>query len=89
MPGNGSTGSGDPGADAEVSVVCRGCSNAIHVSLGSFVDGGEARCPECGAVRDLDEVGDALGSRDVLLEMIPEEARRRLAPVLSEFPSPV
>lgn len=76
------------GGDAEISVVCTGCDAAIHVSLDAYVDGTETTCPECGTTCDLDEIGDGLPPKDVLLDRVPAEARVGGAPILSEFPSP-
>lgn len=73
---------------AEISVVCPGCDAAIHVAVDTYVDGGETTCPECETTCDLDEIGDGLLPRDVLLDRVPAEARMGGAPILSEFPSP-
>jgi hypothetical protein len=80
-------GSDDAPDSAEISVICTGCDGAVRVDLTTYVDGGTAECPECEATLDLDELRDGLVAGETLLERIPAEARARLGPVLSEFPS--
>lgn len=67
---------------ASLSIICRSCSDAIHVDLSELRSGEVAVCPDCGAERSLDEV-------DLPSGFAAEELRQELAgtrPPVSEDP---